>query len=336
MTLTRDRANWFSFVNNERNANAVWLAGLRALGGLQLNRYRYPRLYVEGLDAATQIYSVWYDSQSSQRNLRITGFQATGPRNTDTNATSPITGDTDVIQPSIIVPGTEGGASSQFFDFSVVGSATAADHRVAIVYYNESDSSLRLRYAVNPLDNNVLDDNSVWNERIIEPPGSFAGTYVSVTTDGTDLYLAYHDSANANLKFATIRGSDWNEINRYTLDAYLSTGTWTNITLIDGLPHVSYFSPSYNGTRDSIRLAYPIASGGQTAQQNVESHGVLSGGASEEFSGTWEVTAVPTITVPEGGRDQFNRTHIDRYGAPDRPVVAWLADRIEYARLLND
>ena len=44
---------------------------------------------------------------------------------------------------------------------------------------------------------------------------------------------------------------------------------------------------------------------------------------------------MPTVTPAKGGIEQFNRAQLDTYtnAGANLPVVAWLGDRIEYAKL---
>lgn len=337
LTVNRDRTYAAAFGTNP-NAAPVGIAGIRAHGGLQLNRYLYPRLHVEGPDTASRIYLAYYDAQSTQRNIKFAAFQATGNRNDQTNITGRVGADTAVIDQLMTVPGSDAGSSSRFFDMTVRGSVTDPTHRVAIAYFNEANSSLVLRWVENPVDaqgrlNAAAAD---WQELIVEPEGSFAGTHVSITHDGTDLYLAYYDSASADLKMSRISGDDWDTIETVVVDAHFSVGTWTNIQIIDGLPHISYYSDSFNGTRNPIRLAYPIAANGRTAAENALEPGAGVSGDPDAFTGNWMIMAIPAISAPRGGMEQFNRTMLDTYevGSTDLPIVAWLGDRIEYARLL--
>ncbi|HRZ88290.1 MAG TPA: hypothetical protein P5117_02290, partial [Spirochaetia bacterium] len=161
------------------------------------------------------------------------------------------------------------------------------------------------------------------------------GSHVSMTvgqrSGTTYLYLAYHDAAETALKFAQI---DWTTkaVTKSVIDNRFSVGTRTNVFVIDELPYVSFYSDSYSGTRNSIRLAYPVAANGRTAAENILQPGA---DVNEEYTGDWEVAAVPAVTVPKGGIEQFNRTQLNQYtnGASVLPVVGWLADRIEYAEL---
>ncbi|TVQ23696.1 MAG: hypothetical protein EA383_13605 [Spirochaetaceae bacterium] len=337
LTVNRDRTYAAAFGNNPNGAT-IGIAGLRSHGGLQLNRYLYPRLHVEGPNDASRVYLAYYDAQATQRNIKFAAFRATGNRNDQTNITGRIGADTAVIDQLMTVPGTDMGSSSRFFDMTVRGSLTDADHRVAIAYFNEESSSLVLRWIENPVNaqGQLNASPADWQELIIESEGSFAGTHVSITNDGTDLYLAYYDSSSADLKMARVSGVNWDTVDSVIVDAHFSVGTWTNIHIVNGLPHISYYSDSFNGTRSPIRLAYPIASNGRTAEQNVLEPGAGVGADAEAFTGNWMIMAVPAVSAPRGGMEQFNRVMLDTYqnGTLDMPIVAWLGDRIEYARLL--
>jgi hypothetical protein len=99
-------------------------------------------------------------------------------------------------------------------------------------------------------------------------------------------------------------------------------------------PFISYYSDSYNGTKDPIRIAFPKfnAASGSIAS------GTTGSGADNEYSGNWEVIAVPTIWVPQGGMEQFSHTQIGAYDSSTFPVVGWLGENngsydLEYAKL---
>jgi hypothetical protein len=328
--LNRDR-NLGAPYGNFNRGNHVELVGEDYVSR-QLNRFRYPQLIVDGPQNAARTYLTVYDAHPDEKDLKFFAFEMQGA--TTTNLTEP-GGDAGIAGNGwVSIPGTQDGASSEYFDMTKIGAATDGGHKIVVAYYDETAAALKIKYAINPVDGaGLYDGATTWYELTVEGTNSYAGTNVSATNDGTDVYLAYHDSANADLKVAKVPGSllvaggGTGTIETYTVDAYLSTGTWTNITMIDGVPHVSYFSGSYNGTRSPIRMAYPLTATTALAD------GVVGDG-SNEYSGDWEVMAVPAVTVPKGGMAQFNRTQVDQYtDTVNLPVVGWLADRLEYARL---
>ncbi|TVR55888.1 MAG: hypothetical protein EA426_14430 [Spirochaetaceae bacterium] len=288
----------------------------------QLNRFKYPNLIVTGENANTQVYLSYYDSHPDRRQVQFFSFQITNAAagNPGTNLNQPTRDFQIASNGNMVVTGTAN-ASSEYTAMTLING------EIAIAFYDESAANLKIRHSANHTTDGLANTGATWEELVVDA-SPFSGRYVSMTNDGSYVYLAYYDAGSANLVFSRI---DWatKVVERFVIDAYLSVGTWTNITLIDGLPHISYYSDSYNGTRDSIRMAYPVDAA------SITSHGVQDDGASDMYTGTWEILAVPTATAPKGGMEQFNRTHIDVYtdGTSTLPVVGWLADRLEYARL---
>ena len=288
----------------------------------QLNRFKYPNLMVTGPNATTQVYLSYYDSHPNRRQIQFFSFQITNAAagNPGTNLNVATRDFRIATNGNMVVTGTPN-ASSEFTAMTLV------DGEIAIAFYDENAGNLKIRYSADHTVAGLANTGATWDELVVDA-SPFSGRYVSMTNDGTSVYLAYYDAGSADLVFSRI---DWSTkaIERFVIDSYLSVGTWTNITIIDGLPYISYYSDSYNGTRDSIRLAYPVDAA------SIASHGVQNDGASDMYSGTWEIMAVPTATAPKGGMEQFNRTHIGAHTLDTDvlPVVGWLADRLEYARL---
>ncbi|NLJ47459.1 MAG: hypothetical protein GX430_12995, partial [Treponema sp.] len=291
----------------------------------QMNRIRYPKLIVEGPDTAANIYIAYYDSHPSHRELSFVSFRSTSA--TASNLTQPANDSSRAAQVQVI-PNTAN-ASSEYFDMVKIGAS-----EIAVAYFDESSGALKLQYSGNAWNANNQSGAGTWTEMTVDD-SVLTGSHVSIAVGQrggfTYLYLAYHDAAETALKFAQI---DWatKAITKIVVDNRFSVGTRTNVFVIDELPYVAFYSDSYSGTRNSIRLAYPVAANGRTAAENIIEPGA---DASEEYTGNWEVAAVPAMTVPKGGIEQFNRTQLNVYtnGTANLPVVAWLADRIEYAKL---
>jgi hypothetical protein len=326
--VNRDREQQAAIGGGATGNNHIELVG-EDYNSRQLNRFRYPRINVDGPDTGARVYVATYDAHPLERDLKFFAFRMTGA--TVSNLLQPAADNQIATNGWISVPGTSGGNSSQYFDMLVVGDATDAGHIVVIPIYDETNSTLRLLYAHNPVDGNGLyAPATAWREFDVETIGSYAGTFVSAATDGVSIYLSYYDSSSSDLKLAVVPvaklaagGPGSQSVPIYTIDAHLSVGTWTNTTVIGGVPHISYYSDSYNGTRSPIRLAYP---------RGTIDDGVLPG--TSDYSGAWEVIAVPALSVPIGGMPEFNRTQIDFYtdGAP-RAVIGWTGARPEYAKL---
>jgi hypothetical protein len=298
----------------------------------QLNRFRYPKLLGEtSADNNADLYVAYYDAHASKKNITFMALRATGA-NTTSAGFAQATGDNTRAGPLFeLQPAETGAGFSQYYDMVKYGTTS-----IAIAYYDEVLSKLRLAYSTNATTgNNVANATATWTTITLDT--DMAGAHVSMTSDATYLYIAYYDSGNANLKSVRVAHASMTASAPVVIDSYLSAGTWTNIEMMDfdvagtiygSVPVISYYSDSFNGTKKPVKMAFP------TSTANVTSHGVLDA-ESEAFSGNWEVMTVPAASPPKGGMEQFNRTQIGVYenNSMNMPVIGWLADRIEYAKL---
>jgi len=188
---------------------------------------------------------------------------------------------------------------------------------------------------------------SGWNNMDIDTKIN-NGQHVNMVTDGTYLYISYYDYDDSNLNIARVR---WNSgspdnIKILNVDNYLSAGTWTNLQMMDlslltdttgylntSQPVIAYYADSYNGSKKPIRFAFPRFDSTVTDQTTLK-HGTLSDGADEEYSGYWEIITVPAITPPKGGSWTFNKVQFGANLGGNLPIIGWLADTPEYAKLM--
>jgi large repetitive protein len=323
LQLNRD-AN-FAAATGNAGGNCIEIIG-EDYNSRQLNRFRYPKLIVEGPDTAALVYITYYDAHPSEKGLTFLSFKATGVD--ASNLTQPGT-DTGRATQVLVLPGTAGGNCSQYYDMVKVN---ATD--IAVIYYDEAAQTLKMQYSSNAWDaNNLTNTTATWTTVTVDASG-LAGSHVSACSDGTYLYAAYYDAGEANLKFARINWAT-KAVTKYVVDSYLSVGTWTQIQVFNGVPYITYYSDSYNGTKKPVRIAFPTDGAGNVSVANITTHGVLGAGTADAYSGTWEVMTIPTVTIPRGGMEQFNHTELGTYGnnGLTLPVVGWLGDRIEYGKL---
>ncbi len=327
----------FLYLNRDRNATApVGASGgnfIELIGedyiSRQLNRFRYPKLLISGPETGSQAFIAYYDFHSSVKGLVVSAFDVSGSTTSTFNEPGI---DSAYSSDLVSVPGTASGNSSQYFDIEYAGSV------FTIAYYDEASASLILQFNDSGVDGNgKLNDSSAtgWDSIIIEN-GTFAGSHVSTTSDAANIYLSYYDIGNANLKLAIVPRTMLSQTtpsgseSTYTIDSYLSVGTWSQVGINNGLPVISYYAESYGGTKSSIRYASP--------KTNLASitDGVLSG--SNKYSGFWEIVTVPAASVPVGGMPQFNHTQLGFYTdtAVDLPVVGWLGNKLEYSKLQRE
>ncbi|MCD6398167.1 MAG: hypothetical protein J7L71_11575, partial [Spirochaetaceae bacterium] len=330
----------FLYMNRDRNASAaVGTPGnnfIEIIGedyiDRQLNRFRYPKLILSGPANNSQAYIAYYDFHNSVKGLVVSAFNISGQNSsTFTEPGNDSQRSVDLID----VPGTIGGNSSEYFDIEVVGSL------LTIAYYDEASSSLIVQFNDTGLDaNGKLIDGSAggWGSITVED-GTYAGSYVSAANDGVNVYLSYYDIGNANLKMAVIpvtmldRVSPSGAISKYTIDSYLSVGSWTQIEINNSVPVISYYAESYGGTKSSIRYAFP------TTNIAGLDDGVLINSSTDinEYSGKWEIVTVPAISVPVGGMPQFNHTQLGFYAdTTSLPVIGWLGSKLEYSKLKRE
>ena len=147
-----------------------------------------------------------------------------------------------------------------------------------------------------------------------------------MTSSGTKLYIAYHDASNAALKLAVVEtsGAAAAVTSKVIVDAYQSVGYKTGITMVNGLPYISYYNNAQAGTKSSIKVAYPKDAA------SIVKPGADTNGA---FTGDWISMYIPSIGVPNVSIPEFNRVMIN-VDSSAKPVLAWLGDPfIEYTKL---
>jgi hypothetical protein len=293
----------------------------------QLNRFMYPNLIASGDSGAAEIYVSYFDAHPSRQQIQFFAFSQSDV--TSTNLTEPTNDYAIARNGNVTVPGTKG-ASSQYTSMDLVGST------ILIAYYDPSSGKLMLAYNATPTLSTGLANTTAanWHSVTIDS-ASQCGANVSMTHDSTYVYVAYCDSANANLKLAVLKASDLSVVSTKVIDSYQSVGAWTNIKIVNGHPCISYYNNSYNGTKSSIKIAYPIAANGRSAEDNTLLDGATA--SSDAFTGNWEVMSVPTLSAPQGGKEEFTRTMLGSYSSGALPVVAWLGNpKLEYAKLQPD
>ena len=329
--------------DRQDNNNALRLDSL-ALGGTEkMNRYQRPKMVTTGnADTTANVAMAWYDvvdgalyvrnfqigtTVSNQQRSLAGMFRTNLPENDDAALAARRWAVTD--------PGAGEGAST---DFQI---AFTDDNVLVVVYYDESDGTLKLRYSTTTDDGATaasLTGADPASEIFFSSPVSltsiYNGSYVSMAmeTDGDPLtadpiHLAYYDSANADLKYTLLDSYTDTTPQTVTVDSNFSVGIWTDIAVdpASGKPVISYYNNSENGTRDSIRLA--IYNGSMaTIESGVD--------GDNEVTGSWETYTVPTNSVPKGGIPEFQKTHVG-FNTSGDIVVSYLGDDLEYVRWVD-
>ena len=339
------RVYWAGFNRNRADGNsndALLFDSLSYDPGLLVGRYKNPRLIANGSSTtagtAASVFMAFFDSNLGEivfRNFQ-TGEAPAGGNARDFRDTSGT--NMDELPTQTTGDGTRHTVSanaSQYFDMGLTD-----DGVIVIVYYNEATGRLNLVYSATTSGGSVpqpLDGaNPSTAVNFSAPtvlPDLFVGSYVSVAieSDGSGatsdpIHVAAHDSSGADLAY--IRFDDYTDTNPdvVTVDANLSVGIWTDIAVSPaGVPYIGYYNNSETGTRDSVKLAYFLGDAASAVTPGVDGSG--------QVTGNWEYMTVPAADTPNGGIAQFMRVSIG-FDTGGNPVVGYLADDLEYARLL--
>ncbi|NBF39148.1 MAG: hypothetical protein GVY14_01925, partial [Spirochaetes bacterium] len=339
---------WAGYSGNRaefNNNDAVVLDELDYDPSLLVGRYKNPRLVARGDstaagDSAT-LYMSFFDSNTGQiifRNLQV-GQDPSGGADTDFNDT----GGANMNELDGVTAGdtTRHGvtaSASQYFDMGVTDGGV-----VVIVYYDQSQSRLELVYSATTAGGTIpepIDGADPQQAVNFSTPAaissSFVGSYVSMAleTDGdpaTDdpIHIAAHDSSGADLAYIRLPAFDQTtstDIDEVTVDANLSVGIWTDIAVRNGTPYIGYYNNSQTGTRDSVKVAWFLGDAATQITEGFDATGV---------TGDWEFHTVPANDTPQGGIIQFTRVSVG-FDTAGNTVVSYLADDLEYARILPD
>jgi hypothetical protein len=223
---------------------------------------------------------------------------------------------------------TSGGADSAYFDMKY----DAARSNIYLVYYDETASKLYAIYNNTPTTN-----AAAWSAPFeIDVQ---AGQYNRLAVDAAGrMHIAYFDSARSALKYAlvtpTLDGS--NNITALTVsknvvvDMLFTNGMYNSINLKDFgggdiRPVIANYSITYGGTRNALRLAFPMAA--------VTDIDVGADSATGDYTGAWEVVSVWGNTA--AGQD---RTFIETTGTTENLgdiMIGYNGNVIEEAILLS-
>jgi len=292
-----------------------------AYGDKVMSRYSNLRILTAGDNTATANLVAYYDKSSASRSIAFFAFNAgTGATfthrttmdndggtwysdlekytegtltadyaattNNDVGIRTPFTG---VARVNI----TSGNADSAHFDLKYDSARTNA----IIVYYDELNSQLQLRYNNNPVTN-----PSGWSSPYLLDDA--AGQYVRMAIDSDGLiHLAYYDGTNSVLKYALVTPTYDGSNNvtalgitkKVVVDALFTNGMYNSITLRefapgDVRPVITSYSITYGGTKYALRVSWPLSA----------LAGITDGAdtATGDFTGRWETVAVSSRNAP--------------------------------------
>jgi hypothetical protein len=312
-----------------------------------MNRYIAPKISAKGdsLTGNAQVYLSFYDSNEGAlifRDFQI-GQTATPLRRSMNDA-----GQSNLTERTSVAAGdpsrwSVATSATNYFDMVVTD-----NDEVVFIYYNQSAGKIELVYTSTVAGNTTpasvtgADPRTTVNfSAVTQINKSFTGTHLSATieTDGNNLtadpiHIAAHDGANGDLIYIKLDSLTDTTPEIVTVDQHLSVGIWTDIEIDSfGVPYITYYNNSENGTKDSVKLAWYKNDPTLAIDPGVDGSG--------NVTGDWEAMTVPVIDTPNGGIVQFQRVNLDFEdldnagpGINLSPVVGYLADDLEYAKIL--
>ena len=235
---------------------------------------------------------------------------------------------------------------SKYFDMGVT-----SDKHVVIVYMDSSTNKLVLKYSTNAVDGSSPTTNVEWTTSAVSFPEN-VGTYVSMSLDGDSVHIAAFDSYDSNLVYMHLDSYAGTDLKSITVDQASAVGNWTQVKIKEHVPYIAYYNATETGSRDCIKLAYPVATKGatsaddKTAVENALVAGVDarpgtayaasgSGGATGYTTGAWEYMTIPAMTPPQGGDPKFQNVCLG-FDSNGRPVVGYLGTTIEFGKALDE
>ncbi|HOU38808.1 MAG TPA: hypothetical protein PKW16_07905, partial [Treponemataceae bacterium] len=334
--------NWTNYLTN----NAISLERTDMNGSLLLGRFLYPKLIAKGnsVTSHAKLYMLYYDDNTAGRNLILRnmriGTDVTGGGTYALGSTgTPSSGAGSYAQRVNFYENvgnnvdwtsgrlTAASSASRHFDFVVTD-----DFRVVIVYYDEADGRLKMRYSTNAVDGSSPTTNITWTDSTVVFP-DYVGNYVSMAMDSSNgIHISAFDATDGDLAYLYLPSYNSTDLEQVTVDAAFSVGYWTKIKVLEDAgtitPYIAYYNSTENGQRDTIKLAYTKS--GITA-------GSIPGGvdSSGYTTGDWEYLNVPAITPPQGGDNRFKQVNLD-FDTSNRPVVGYLGTNLEFGTWVDE
>ena len=153
------------------------------------------------------------------------------------------------------------------------------------------------------------------------------------------VHVAYqdNDSGFLNYTYAASRIDMGTTMNSILLDALFSSGQYNSLVIkdfdttagTDYRPVITTFSSAYTGTKQSLRVVYPVGSVGTVSLATILDGADVYG----NFSGTWESIAIPASTAPISAN-----TFIETSGSVSgvgNPLIGYNGGYMEEAQLLD-
>jgi hypothetical protein len=217
-------------------------------------------------------------------------------------------------------------SASKYFDLDV----TTTTNTVVIVYYDEAESRLVLKYSSNAVDGSAPGTAVLWTPSAINFP-QYVGEHVSMVLEGNAVHIAAFDAADGDLKYINVPNYTGTAYTAVTVDQFGSVGNWTQIKLKDEKPYISYYNATEAGSRESLKLAYAINKIDAThpPKSGVDAIGYTTG--------DWEYMTVPSKSPAQGGTPKFQKVNLGfttdtAFGtvSAKTPVLGYLGSTIEF------
>ena len=260
------------------------------------------------------------DEESSQYAQRINFQENTTNRDNNTWDTGRLSGVGKVLR-----NGNQTETASHFFDMKVT-----SDYHIILIYYDDDNSKLKLRYSTNPITGNAPTTNIAWTESTIDFP-EYVGNYVSLDLDGNDgLHIAAYDATDGNLVYMYLPTYSSRTFTQVTVDQASAVGNWTQVKVnSNNIPYIAYYNSTETGSRDSIKLAYAKAAAGSVTAGVDVVPGQMTG--TGYTLGGWEYMTIPAVTPPQGGNPNFQNVCLD-FDSNGLPVVGYAASSLEFGK----
>ena len=298
--------------------NAIALETVNYGNGLLIGRYQGMKLKVKGnstTNTGASVYMAYYDDNTTNKDLIFRTFKV-GAKTFGVNTLK--NGYSNLPDNNTSGRITVGSSASKYLDLGVT-----SDNRVVIVYYDNNDSKLKLKYSSAAIDGSSITPNVTWQDASVEFP-DYVGSYVSMAIDSNDgIHIAAFDASDSDLVYMYLSSYNSNKLEKHVIDQSGSVGNWTQIKLnSSNVPYISYYNSTEAGQRDAVKLAYANATAGN----------ITAGVDSDNYTtGSWEYMTVPAITPPQGGDPKFQNVCLD-FDSAGKPVVGYLGTNLEFGK----
>ncbi len=224
-------------------------------------------------------------------------------------------------------PSTTKSGASKYFDMKVTD-----DYHIILIYYDENDSRLKMRYSTNAVIGDSPTTSISWTDSEVVFP-SYVGNYVSLDLDNkttNGIHISAFDATDGNLVYMYLPSYSSEDLTKITVDQASSVGNWTQIKVnSSNVPYIAYYNSTETGSRDSIKLAYANAAAGSVTAGVDVIPGNMSG--TGYTLGGWEYMTVPAVNPPQGGNSTFQNVCLG-FDLAGNPVVGYAATNLEFGK----